>query len=54
MDHYSRNAIGGVVALLAEGAIVLVQQFVDELIDFFAEGIGRVFGLLEEESCRVF
>ena len=50
MDHYSRNTVGGIIALLAERAIVLIQQLVDELVDFFAEGIRWIFSLLEEES----
>ncbi len=53
VDHDAGEVAMRVVLLLAEGTPVLVQQLAHELVDFFAEEVGGVLGLLEEEGCRV-
>ena len=52
--HDPGNVLIRIVVLLAEQALLLVEQLVDKLIYLFAIEIGRVLPLLEEESSRVF
>jgi hypothetical protein len=50
VDHDARKTFRGVVGTFAEGTVLLVEQTRDEGVDFCAEKIGRVLGLLEKES----
>ena len=50
VDHDARNTINGVIVIFAEGTVVLVEEFVDELVDFLAIEVWGVFCLLEEEG----
>lgn len=54
MDHNSGNTIAGVIKFFAEGAVILVQQFIDEVIDFVAIQIRGILSLFEEESRWIF
>ena len=53
VNHDSGNEISCVILFFAEGAIVFVEEFVDELIDFVSEKVWRVLSLLEKEGGRV-
>lgn len=50
VDHDSWNSLNWIVVFFAKWAFIFVQKFVDELIDFFAEEVGRIFSLFEEKS----
>ena len=54
MYHNSGNTIAGVIKFFAEGTVILVQKFIDEVIDFVAIQIRRILSLLEEESRWIF
>ena len=53
VNHDARNAVGGVVPLLAQRTAVLVQQLAHELVDLLPVQIRWVLRLLEEERGRV-
>ena len=54
VDHDARNTVGCVITFFAERTVVLVEELVDELVDFLAIEIWRVFGLLEKEGSWIF
>jgi len=54
VDHDAGDTVGGVVLFFAERAVLLVEELVDKLVYLFAEGVGGVLGLLEEEGRGVF
>lgn len=53
MDHDAGDIQISIVVLLAQLALVLVQQLTHEVVDLVAIQIRRVLRLLEEESCWV-
>lgn len=53
MNHDAGNIEISIEVLLAQLALVLVQQLTHKIVDLVAIQIRRVLRLLEEESCRV-
>jgi hypothetical protein len=54
VDHNPWNVMLGVVILLAESTLFLVEQLAHKLVYLVSIEIGRIFGLLKEEGCWVF
>lgn len=50
VNHDPRNTISCVIIFFTERAVVLIEELVDELIDFFTIEIWWVLGLLEKEG----
>lgn len=48
MNEDSRNSVSEVVGLLAQETCLLVDEFVDEVLDLVLILVGRVLSLLEE------
>lgn len=53
VNHDAGNTVSGVIMIFAERTVVLVEELVDELVDFLAVEVWRVFCLFEEEGGRV-
>lgn len=53
MNHDSRYSFLDVVGLTAQGAIILINEFLDKLLNLVMVWIGEVVCLIEEISCGV-
>ena len=53
VNHDARYAVTGIIIFFAKGAVVLIEELINEFIDLFAIEVRRVLGLLEEEGCRI-
>lgn len=50
MNHDTRDAIIGVILFFAERTVILIEELINEFVDFFAIEVRRVLGLLEEKG----